>query len=244
MHGPLRRGPGGQWRLRKGSLAHLCGWSDLDRFEEHLKNGRIVSTSKYNGDKQDHTGGACRPFRSHVRLPEIAAHPDPGETTSHSTKLPRNGSESLVISRIAGEGATEALANLVPGPLAIAVIAHPLPTMGGTMDDKVVRTLARFVELGFVTLRFNFRGVGASAGRIDSGNGEVEDMLGGAARARRVGPLPLILAALPGGYIAARAAQRLHPQPHKLVLVAPTVGVSPCRMCRTTRWRYTANAIR
>ena len=63
-------------------------------------------------------------------------------------------------------------------PRAIAVIAHPLPTMGGTMDSKIVTTLAKtFTELGFVALRFNFRGAGASSGEFDHGNGEVEDAL-------------------------------------------------------------------
>lgn len=112
-------------------------------------------------------------------------------------------------------------------PQAIAVVAHPLPTMAGTMDNKVVTTLAKsFVELGFAALRFNFRGVGASAGEFDNGNGEVEDMLAAVQFARdEFGQLPLILSGFSfGGYVAARAAQHLHPQTHKLVLVAPAVG--------------------
>lgn len=112
-------------------------------------------------------------------------------------------------------------------PCAIAVVAHPLPTMGGTMENKIVTTLARtFAELGFATLRFNFRGVGASDGVFDSGNGEVEDLLAAVQHARDAfGHLPLILSGFSfGGYVAARAAQHLHPQPHKLVLVAPAVG--------------------
>lgn len=142
--------------------------------------------------------------------------------------LPEIRSLTPTLSRIAGEGATESLREPdAYEPLAIAVIAHPLPTMGGTMDNKVVTTLARsFVELGFVTLRFNFRGVGASEGEFDSGNGEVEDMLSAVQHAQDAfGHLPLILAGFSfGGYVAARAAQHLHPQPHKLVLVAPAVG--------------------
>lgn len=109
--------------------------------------------------------------------------------------------------------------------VAIAVVAHPLPTMGGTMDNKIVTTLAKtFTELGFATLRFNFRGVGASSGEFDGGNGEVEDMLAVIEHARDAfGQLPLILAGFSfGGYVAARAAQ--HQPPHKLVLIAPAVG--------------------
>jgi hypothetical protein len=112
---------------------------------------------------------------------------------------------------------------------AIAVVAHPLPTMGGTMENKVVTTLAKtFVELGFAALRFNFRGVGNSEGEFDSGNGEIEDVLSVVRYAQEAfGHLPLILSGFSfGGYVQARAAQRLHPQPHRLVLVAPAVGRS------------------
>ena len=110
-------------------------------------------------------------------------------------------------------------------PLAIAVVAHPLPTMGGTMDNKIVTTLVKtFVELGFVALRFNFRGVGESSGSFDEGDGEVEDVLSVVKYARQeFGQLPLILAGFSfGGYVQARAADTLHP--NLLVLVAPAVG--------------------
>ncbi|MBI3902285.1 MAG: alpha/beta hydrolase [Nitrosomonadales bacterium] len=110
-------------------------------------------------------------------------------------------------------------------PRAIAVVAHPLPTMGGTMDNKVVTTLAKtFAELGFAALRFNFRGVGASTGEFDEGDGEVEDVLAVVRHAHReYGELPLILSGFSfGGYVQARAALQLHA--YKLVLVAPAVG--------------------
>jgi uncharacterized protein len=112
-------------------------------------------------------------------------------------------------------------------PNAIAVVAHPLPVMGGTMDNKVVTTLAKaFAELGFAALRFNFRGVGASAGEFDSGKGEVEDMLAMVRYAQHEqGDLPLVLAGFSfGGFVQARAAKLLHPPPHQLVLIAPAVG--------------------
>jgi hypothetical protein len=122
-------------------------------------------------------------------------------------------------------------------PLCIAVVAHPLPTMGGTMENKIVTTLAKtFAELGFATLRFNFRGVGTSDGEFDGGNGEVEDMLAVVQHAKDAfGHLPLILAGFSfGGYVAARAAQHVHPHPHKLVLIAPAVGrFSPSAGLRT-----------
>jgi hypothetical protein len=114
-------------------------------------------------------------------------------------------------------------------PRAIAVVAHPLPTMGGTMENKVVTTLAKtFAELGFAALRFNFRGTGNSEGEFDSGNGEVADLLAIVRYAQDTyGHLPLILSGFSfGGYVSARAAQHLHPQPHRLVLIAPAVGRS------------------
>jgi len=71
--------------------------------------------------------------------------------------------------------------NSVPAgvpPRGVAVIAHPHPLFGGTMDNKVVQTLARaFVQCGWTTLRFNFRGVGGSQGEHDAGQGETQDLL-------------------------------------------------------------------
>lgn len=110
-------------------------------------------------------------------------------------------------------------------PRAVAVIAHPLPTMGGTMNNKVVTTLARaFAELGFAALRFNFRGVGGSAGSHSQGDGETLDAIAAANFMRGEFPgLPLIGAGFSfGGYVQVRAAEELQPQ--HLVLVAPAVG--------------------
>ena len=107
------------------------------------------------------------------------------------------------------------------------IVCHPHPVYGGTMDNKVVTTLAKtFAELGFIALRFNFRGVGNSEGEFDSGNGETEDVLAIVHHARQeYGDLPLILSGFSfGGYVQARVAQHLHPHPHRLVLIAPAVG--------------------
>jgi alpha/beta superfamily hydrolase len=108
---------------------------------------------------------------------------------------------------------------------AIALVCHPLPTMGGTMENKVAVTLAKtFTELGCVALRFNYRGVDKSEGSYTGGDGEVEDVLAVAEFAReQFGDLPLVLSGFSfGGYVAARAAQQL--QPRHLVLAAPAVG--------------------
>ena len=87
----------------------------------------------------------------------------------------------------------------------VAVIAHPHPLFGGTMDNKVVQTLARaFVQSGWTGLRFNFRGVGASAGQHDEGRGETEDLL--ALVAGQAGEGPLALAGFSfGSFVASRA---------------------------------------
>ena len=67
----------------------------------------------------------------------------------------------------------------------IALVAHPHPLQGGTLDNKVAQTLARtFFALGYASVRVNFRGVGASAGTFDHGIGETDDVLAALAWAR------------------------------------------------------------
>ena len=119
-------------------------------------------------------------------------------------------------------GAIEIAAHLPAAPVAVAVIAHPHPLFGGTMDNKVVTTLARaFVDSGAATFRFNFRGVGATEGVHDEARGETEDMLRVIAHAREAaGDLPLKLAGFSfGGAVAVRASGRADFA--QLVLVAP-----------------------
>ncbi|MEP7312350.1 MAG: alpha/beta fold hydrolase [Pseudomonadota bacterium] len=96
-------------------------------------------------------------------------------------------------------------------PSAFAVICHPHPLHGGTMHNKVVSTLARTCnELGVPTIRFNFRGVGKSAGAFDEGSGETDDALAAVAVGRQRWPdAALWLAGFSfGGYVALRAASR------------------------------------
>jgi len=123
-------------------------------------------------------------------------------------------------------GQLEGMVHLPEGaPRGIAVVAHPLPIEGGTMNNKVVTTLANtLVEFDLAVLRFNFRGVGASEGTFDEGNGEVQDVIVACEFMRQeFGDLPLIAAGFSfGGYIQARAAE--HTKPQQLLLVAPAVG--------------------
>ncbi|MBC7991702.1 MAG: alpha/beta hydrolase [Rhizobacter sp.] len=110
-------------------------------------------------------------------------------------------------------------------PNGVVVVCHPHPQHGGTMDNKVAQTLARaFVQLGLRSVRFNFRGVGGSAGVWDDGRGEIDDALAVIA-AHRDAALPLVLAGFSfGAYVASEAAQRLPAgaKATRLVLVGPS----------------------
>ncbi len=124
-------------------------------------------------------------------------------------------------------GLLEVVRNVPAGPpKGIALVAHPHPLQGGTLDNKVAQTLARtFFALGYVAVRFNFRGVGASAGAFDEGNGETEDALAALADARqRWGhELPIVLAGFSfGTFVQARVARTIATE--RLVLVGPAVG--------------------
>lgn len=128
-------------------------------------------------------------------------------------------------------GALDCATDLPHGPPGgTVVLCHPHPQFGGTLDNKVVQTLARaFLQLGYRAVRFNFRGVGASAGHWDEGLGEVDDALAVIAAERAAHPgLPLALGGFSfGGYVAAQAAHQLRAagQPvQRLVLVGPATS--------------------
>ena len=132
---------------------------------------------------------------------------------------------------VAIDGPAGAIACAIDEPAAtargVAVLCHPHPQHGGTMDNKVVQTLARaFLQLGYRVVRFNFRGVGASAGAWDEGRGEVDDALAVIA-AHRDPALPLALGGFSfGGFVAATAATRLAEaeRAERLVLVGPATS--------------------
>jgi len=113
-------------------------------------------------------------------------------------------------------------------PRAIAVVCHPHPLHGGTLDNKVVHQLAKsFVALDAVAVRFNFRGVGRSEGKYDEGRGEKADLLAVVEWAGQRWPgVPVWLAGFSfGGFVALDAAQSLRPA--WLVTVAPAVNYFP-----------------
>jgi alpha/beta superfamily hydrolase len=128
-----------------------------------------------------------------------------------------------------GAGRIEAVVDRPEAALrGVALVAHPHPLYGGTFDNKVVQTLARtFVELGYVALRPNFRGVGKSQGEHDEGKGETEDLLRVAAHAKGAfGDLPIVLAGFSfGAAVQTQVAQRA--SPHRVVLVGVAIGRFP-----------------
>lgn len=126
-------------------------------------------------------------------------------------------------------GVIEAQRDLPPGGAAsrgVAVIAHPHPLFGGTMDNKVVQTLARaFVASGWTAVRFNFRGVGASEGTHDEGRGETEDFT--AVLAQVAPDAPVAVAGFSfGGFVTVNALQALWParEVQQVVLVGTSVA--------------------
>lgn len=133
-------------------------------------------------------------------------------------------------------GSIEALEDLPALPAGralrgVAVIAHPHPLFAGTMDNKVVQTLARaFVQCGWRAVRFNFRGVGATQGVHDAGRGELDDLLAvidNVTDPKTAGlppghGVPLALAGFSfGSFVISHALAALGPQraPRSLVLV-------------------------
>lgn len=129
----------------------------------------------------------------------------------------------------------------------LALVAHPHPLMGGTMDNKVAQTMARaFNQLGYVSVRPNFRGVGATAGVHDDGIGEVDDLLHvtdwmrtpsswaqfeaatGQAWIHAVNTLPLVVSGFSfGSYVGTHLVQRLAElgrPAERLVMVGSAAG--------------------
>jgi alpha/beta superfamily hydrolase len=132
-------------------------------------------------------------------------------------------------------GTASPRASLRATPRGLALVAHPHPLFGGTMDNKVAQTLARtFVQLGYVAVRSNFRGVGRTEGVHDEGRGEQDDLLAVLAYCRaqaQFESLPVVLAGFSFGtfvqsHVAVRLAEQGHPA-DRLVLVATA----------TSRWQ-------
>ena len=127
--------------------------------------------------------------------------------------------------RIAGPaGVLECAIDLPAGePRGLAVVAHPHPLHGGTMDNKVVQTLARAcIQQGLRCVRFNFRGIGGSEGTWDAGQGEIDDMLAVIAAHHTPGERLVLAGFSFGAYVTSQAALRLgHDAVAQLILVGP-----------------------
>ena len=115
-------------------------------------------------------------------------------------------------------------------PRGIALVAHPHPLYGGTMENKVVQTLDRaFVSAGYAVARMNFRGVGQSQGQHDDGRGETDDMALLLAHMKQQYPsLPVSLGGFSfGTYILGQLQERMTAQgepPERMILVSATAG--------------------
>jgi len=122
-------------------------------------------------------------------------------------------------------GALEVVLNIPETqPRGIALVAHPHPLQGGTLDNKVAQTLAKtFFAMSYVATRFNFRGVGKSEGLFDEGVGETADALAALAHARaRFGDLPVALAGFSfGSFVQTRVLATVEAE--RLVMVGPAV---------------------
>jgi hypothetical protein len=113
-------------------------------------------------------------------------------------------------------------------PRGIALVAHPHPQQGGTLDNKVAQTLARtLAALGYAAIRFNFRGAGKSEGTFDDGRGETDDALAALAYGRGEFPAlasrPPVLAGFSfGTFVQTLVARTVAPE--RMVLIAPAVA--------------------
>lgn len=148
-------------------------------------------------------------------------------TATELRPMPPSTLERLVIDGPAGALETDLNDPGLPRR-GIALIAHPNPVQGGSKDNKVVTTLAKTLfGLGYVVIRPNFRGVGASAGVFDQGTGETDDLVAVIRYAKgRFGELPLLLAGFSfGAFVQTRVAQQVTAE--RLVLVGPAVNRFP-----------------
>ena len=138
--------------------------------------------------------------------------------------MSQNKAEQVIVNGPAGK--IEAVVSS-PARAAVgcAVIAHPHPLYGGTLDNKVVQTLSKaFVSLGYISVRFNFRGVGDSDGVYDEGRGELEDFMSVLEYSKsRYAPQKWIYAGFSfGTYVVSHAAKLTSAD--QLVLIAPAAG--------------------
>jgi alpha/beta superfamily hydrolase len=118
--------------------------------------------------------------------------------------------------RMTWQGEAGAIEGLIDHPFGpsqgVAIVAHPHPLFGGTMDNKVVQTLARaFVQCGWTVARFNFRGVGATEGAHDAGAGEARDFLAVVEQVASTGALAIAGFSF-GSFVASHAIAALWEQ--------------------------------
>lgn len=138
----------------------------------------------------------------------------------------RTSTEKLQI--VGPAGTLECALDTPSAARGLALVCHPHPLHGGTMDNKVTQTLARaFVQLGYAALRFNFRGVGGSAGKWAEGLGEVDDAMAVLKAFLQPGQALVIGGFSFGAYVASHVAAQVNAacaaRVERLVLVGPAV---------------------
>ena len=142
---------------------------------------------------------------------------------------PAAADEALIIPGPAGriEAALDCPEGDAPAQPVLAIVCHPLPTEGGSMHNKVVTMTARALsELGLAAVRFNFRGVGASAGVHDDGQGELDDLLAVVQHMAPEGPIALAGFSF-GAFVTSHALARLWSE--REVVAAVLVGTAASR---------------
>lgn len=138
----------------------------------------------------------------------------------------RPSTEKLQI--VGPAGTLECTLDKPSAPRGLALVCHPHPLHGGTMDNKVAQTLARaFVQLGYAALRFNFRGVGGSEGKWAEGVGEIDDAMAALKAFHPPGQALVIAGFSFGAYVASHVAAQVNAASaapvERLVLVGPAV---------------------
>src|SRR5262245_31668323 len=142
--------------------------------------------------------------------------PTPDQSSSHIVADPVGDLEMLVdMPRL----------DLQANPPCVAIVCHPHPLFGGTMPNKVAHILARACnDSGAVAVRFNFRGVGRSAGTHDDGPGEIDDVLAVIGWAQQRWPnAPVWLAGFSFGAAMALQAALRHGRIARLITIAPAL---------------------
>jgi alpha/beta superfamily hydrolase len=146
----------------------------------------------------------------------VSKLPPPPEKPVRSPPANVVGEEEIMVARGDGGPRISARVRVPASPVRAVVLAHPHPLYGGSMHSPVVLSIARVLaeKEKIATLRFDFRGVGASEGKYDDGRGEIDDVMAAIAELRRRAPgVPVSIAGHSfGSWVGLRAAAADSPE--------------------------------